>query len=42
MTDFINLKIKPAQSYRYAHMSKVCVRVFTGVGAHTYMNIYCI
>jgi hypothetical protein len=42
MTDFINLKIKPAQSFRGAHISKVCVYVFIGVSDHTYMSIYCI
>jgi hypothetical protein len=28
MTDFKNLKIKPAQSFRDAHRGRVCVRVF--------------
>jgi hypothetical protein len=40
MTDFVNLKIKPAQSFRDAYKSMVCVRVFIGVSAHTYMSIY--
>jgi hypothetical protein len=40
VTDFINLKIKPTQSFECAHRDKLCVRVFIGVGAHTYMNIY--
>jgi hypothetical protein len=40
MTDFVNLKIKPAQSFGGAHKSKVCVHVFIGVNAHTYMSIY--
>jgi hypothetical protein len=39
LTDFMNLKIKPTQSFRVAHMDKVCVYVFIGVIAHTYMNI---
>jgi hypothetical protein len=29
VTDFVNLKIKPAQSFRGAHRDKVCVRVCT-------------
>jgi hypothetical protein len=29
VTDFMNLKIKPAQSFRCAHMGKVCVCVFS-------------
>jgi hypothetical protein len=37
--DFMNLKIKPAQSFRCAHRGRVCVRVFTGVSAHTCMSI---
>jgi hypothetical protein len=28
VTDFMNLKIKPAQSFRGAHRGRVCVRVF--------------
>jgi hypothetical protein len=38
-TDFVNLKIKPAQSFRGAHRGRVCVRVFIGVSAHTCMSI---
>jgi hypothetical protein len=37
--DFVNLKIKSAQSFRDAHSDRVCVRVFIGVGAHTCMSI---
>jgi hypothetical protein len=40
VTDFVNLKIKSAQSFRYAHKSRVYVRVFIGVSVHTYMRIY--
>jgi hypothetical protein len=40
MTDIVNLKIKPAQSFRCAHRDKMCVRVFIGVNAHTCINIY--
>jgi hypothetical protein len=38
VTDFVNLKIKPTQSFRGAHRSRVCMRVFIGVSAHTYMS----
>jgi hypothetical protein len=37
--DFINLKIKPIQSFGGAHKSKVCVRMFIWISDHTYMNI---
>jgi hypothetical protein len=40
VTDFVNLKIKPAQFFRCAHKGRVCVRVFIGVSAHTCMSIY--
>jgi hypothetical protein len=41
MIDFVNLKIKTAQSFRYAHKIMVCVcRVFIGVSARTCMSIY--
>jgi hypothetical protein len=40
MTDFVNLKIKPTQSFRGAHRGRVCVRVFIGMSTHTYMSIY--
>jgi hypothetical protein len=39
VTDFINLKIKSTQSFRGAHRDMMCVRVFIGVGDHTYMSI---
>jgi hypothetical protein len=28
VTDFMDLKIKPTQSFKCAHMDRVCVRVF--------------
>jgi hypothetical protein len=34
MTNFVNLKIKPAQSFRGAHRDRVCVLVFIGVSTH--------
>jgi hypothetical protein len=42
MTDFVNLKIKPIQSFRYANKDRLCVHVFIGVSAHIYiyMSIY--
>jgi hypothetical protein len=39
VTDLVNLKIKPAQSFGGAHRGRVCVRVFIGVSAHTCMSI---
>jgi hypothetical protein len=39
VTDLVNLKIKPAQSFRGAHRDMVCVRVFIGVSARTCMSI---
>jgi hypothetical protein len=38
--DFVNLKIKPAQSFRGDHTDRMYVRVFIEVSAHTYINIY--
>jgi hypothetical protein len=40
VTDFVNLKIKPAQSFRCTHKDRVCVRVCIGVSTHTCMSIY--
>jgi hypothetical protein len=37
--DFMNLKIKIAQSFGCAHKGMVCVYVFIGVGAYSYMSI---
>jgi hypothetical protein len=45
MIDFVNLKIKLAQSFRGAHMGRMCVHVFIGVSARTCMSIcvlYCV
>jgi hypothetical protein len=38
--DFVNLKIKSAQSFRCAHKDRVCVYVFIYVSDHTCMSIY--
>jgi hypothetical protein len=37
--DFVNIKIKPTQSFKIAHMSRVYVRVFTWVSPHIYIYI---
>jgi hypothetical protein len=39
VTDFINIKIKPTQSFRNAHIGRVYVHVFIWVIARTYMSI---
>jgi hypothetical protein len=39
VTDFMNLKIKSAQSFRGAHRGRMCMRVFIGVSAYTCMSI---
>jgi hypothetical protein len=39
VTDFVNLKIKPAQSFEGAHRGRMCVRVFIGVSDHMCMSI---
>jgi hypothetical protein len=36
MTDLVNLKIKPAQSFRCAHKGRVCVHMFIEV----YLRLY--
>jgi hypothetical protein len=40
VTDFVNLKIKPAQFFVGAHRGTIYVRVFIWVSDHTCMNIY--
>jgi hypothetical protein len=40
VTDFVNLKIKPAQSFKNTHSDRVCAYVFIGVNARMYMSIY--
>jgi hypothetical protein len=40
VTKFINLKIKPTQSFGGTHRSRVCMCVFIRVSAHTCMSIY--
>jgi hypothetical protein len=38
--DFINLKIKSAQSFGDAHIDRVCVRVFIWINVRTCISIY--
>jgi hypothetical protein len=38
--DFVNLNIKPAQSFGYAHRDRIYVHVFIEMSAHTYTSIY--
>jgi hypothetical protein len=40
VTDFVNLKIKPVQSFRSAHRGRMFMRIFIVVSAHTCMSIY--
>jgi hypothetical protein len=40
VTDFVNLKIKLAQSFGGAHRDRVCMCVLIGVSACTCMSIY--
>jgi hypothetical protein len=39
VTNFVNFKIKPAQSFKCAHKGRVCVCVFIGMRARTCMII---
>jgi hypothetical protein len=39
VTDFVNFKIKLAQSFRYAHKDRMCVYAFIRLSAHIYMSI---
>jgi hypothetical protein len=40
LTDFVNLKIKPSQSFVCAHKGMIYICVFIDVSNYTYMNIY--
>jgi hypothetical protein len=43
MIDFMDLKIKPTQSFRIGHRDRACVRVFIGMSAmYKYMCLYCV
>jgi hypothetical protein len=39
LTDFVNLKVKLAQSFRGVYRGRVCVRIFIGVSVYTCMSI---
>jgi hypothetical protein len=39
VTDFVNLKIKPARSFGCAHRGRMYVHVFIGVSARTCISI---
>jgi hypothetical protein len=39
LIDFVNLKIKPTQSFECAHRGRVCVCVFILMSARTCMSI---
>jgi hypothetical protein len=40
VTDFVNLKIKSAQSFRGTHRDTIYMHIFIGVNIHMCMNIY--
>jgi hypothetical protein len=40
LIDFVNLKIKPAQSFRSSHRSRMHICMFIGMSTHKYMSIY--
>jgi hypothetical protein len=40
VTDFVNFKIKSAQSFRVTHKGRMCVRIFIWMSALTCMSIY--
>jgi hypothetical protein len=40
VTDFMNLKIKSAQSFRVIHSDRLYVCVFIGVSTHMCISIY--
>jgi hypothetical protein len=40
VTDFVNLKIKPAQFFRCAHRGRVCDCVHRGECSYVYEHLY--
>jgi hypothetical protein len=44
VTDFVNLKIKPAQSFRGTHRDRVCVCVHRNECSYVYkyLHLYCV
>jgi hypothetical protein len=39
ITDFMNLKIKSVQSFKYVYSDSMCIHVFIRVNARTYISI---
>jgi hypothetical protein len=39
VTDFVNFKIKLTQSFEGIRRGRICICIFIGVSAHTYINI---
>jgi hypothetical protein len=44
VTDFMNLKMKPTQSFGCAHTGRICVHMFIGINTYIYkyLYLYCI
>jgi hypothetical protein len=44
VTDFVNINIKPSQSFRCAHRDRVCVCVHKGECSYVYeyLCLYCV
>jgi hypothetical protein len=42
MTDFVNLKIKPAQSFKNAHRDRMCVHSVECSYVYEYLCLYCV
>jgi hypothetical protein len=44
VNDFVNLKIKPTQSFGYAHRGRVCVCVHRDECSYVYeyLRLYCV
>jgi hypothetical protein len=40
VTDFVNLKIKSAQSFRSGYRSRIYMCMFIGISVHTCINMY--
>jgi hypothetical protein len=44
VTDFVNLKIKSAQSFKYVHRDRIYIHIFIEMSAYIYkyLYLYCI
>jgi hypothetical protein len=43
LIDFMNLKIKPVESFRGVYRDKVCVHIFIEINdVYNYLHLYCI